>query len=81
MNSLSGGEIRSIIPEFIISAFHLICAGILGLGGIYHAIFGPERLEETTYGFVFGYRQDRFRITAIISLDVEHSCYLLKLFI
>ena len=29
-----GGEIRSIIPEFIISAFHLICAGILGLGGI-----------------------------------------------
>jgi photosystem II CP43 chlorophyll apoprotein len=62
-----GGEIRSIIPEFIISAFHLICAGILGLGGIYHAIFGPERLEETTYGFVFGYQwQDRFRITAIL---------------
>ena len=64
---ISGGEIRSIIPEFIISAFHLICAGILGLGGIYHAIFGPERLEETTYGFVFGYQwQDRFRITAIL---------------
>ena len=62
-----GGEIRSIIPEFILSAFHLICAGILGLGGIYHAIFGPERLEETTYGFVFGYQwQDRFRITAIL---------------
>ena len=33
-----GGEISSIIPSFIISAFHLICAGILGLGGIYHAM-------------------------------------------
>jgi len=33
----------------------------------YHAIFGPERLEETTYGFVFAYEwQDRFRITAIL---------------
>ena len=42
-------------------------SGILGLGGIYHAIFGPERLEETTYGFVFAYEwQDRFRITAIL---------------
>jgi photosystem II CP43 chlorophyll apoprotein len=62
-----GGEIRSIYSYFVISALHLICAGILGLGGIYHAIFGPERLEETTYGFVFGYQwQDRFRITAIL---------------
>ena len=27
----------------------------------------PERLEETTYGFVFAYEwQDRFRITAIL---------------
>ena len=62
-----GGEIRSIIPSFIISAFHLICSGILALGGIYHAIFGPERLEETTYAFDFAYQwQDRFRITAIL---------------
>ena len=62
-----GGEIRSIYSYFVISGLHLICAGILGLGGIFHAIFGPERLEETTYGSVFGYQwQDRFRITAIL---------------
>ncbi len=62
-----GGQIRSIYSYFVISGLHLICAGILALGGIYHAIFGPERLEETTYGFVFGYQwQDRFRITAIL---------------
>jgi photosystem II CP43 chlorophyll apoprotein len=62
-----GGEITDIYSYFVSSALHLICSGILGLGGIYHAIFGPERLEETTYGFVFGYQwQDRFRITAIL---------------
>jgi len=78
-----GGEIRSIIPSFIISAFHLICAGILGLGGIYHAIFGPERLEETTYGFVFGYQwQDRFRITAILGAHkVTLGCGALLFFV
>ena len=44
-----------------------MCSGILGLGGIYHAIFGPESLEETSYGYAFAYQwQDRFRITAIL---------------
>ena len=62
-----GGEITDIYSYFVSSVLHLICSGIPGLGGIYHAIFGPERLEETTYGFVFGYQwQDRFRITAIL---------------
>ena len=61
-----GGEITDIYSYFVSSALHLICSGILGLGGIYHAHDGPERLEETTYGFVFGYQwQDRFRITVI----------------
>ena len=62
-----GGEITDIYSYFVSSVLHLICSGIPGLGGIYHAIFGPERLEETTYGFVFGFQwQDRFRITAIL---------------
>ena len=47
-----GGEITDIYSYFVISVLHLICSGIPGLGGIYHAIFGPERLEETSYGFV-----------------------------
>jgi photosystem II CP43 chlorophyll apoprotein len=62
-----GGEITDVYSYFVIGVLHLISSAILGLGGIYHAIFGPERLEETTYGFVFGYQwQDRFRITAIL---------------
>ena len=62
-----GGSITSIYSYFVSSALHLICSGILGLGGIYHAIFGPERLEETTYAHIFAYEcEDRFRITAIL---------------
>ena len=62
-----GGSITDIYSYFVIGVFHLISSSILGLGGIYHAIFGPERLEETTYAFLFGYQyQDRFRITAIL---------------
>jgi photosystem II CP43 chlorophyll apoprotein len=62
-----GGEITDIYSYFVSSALHLICSGIVGLGGIYHAIFGPERLEETTYANPFSYQwQDRFRITAIL---------------
>jgi photosystem II CP43 chlorophyll apoprotein len=62
-----GGEITDIYSYFIISILHLISSGALALGGVYHAIFGPERLEETYYGNIFGYQwQDRFRITAIL---------------
>ena len=59
-----GGNLYS---HFIISILHLISAGILALGGIYHAIVGAERLEETSYSSLFAYGlQDRFRITAIL---------------
>jgi len=62
-----GGEITDVYSYFVIGSLHLISSSILALGGIYHAIFGAERLEETTYGFVFGYQwQDRFRMTAIL---------------
>ena len=62
-----GGEITSVYSYFVIGVLHLISSGVLGLGGIYHAIFGPERLEETRYGYAFAYEfEDRFRITAIL---------------
>ena len=62
-----GGEVTTIYSYFVSSALHLMWSAMLGLGGIYHAIFGAERLEETTYGFTFAYDwEDRFRITAIL---------------
>jgi len=50
-----GGEITSIYAYFVISVLHIISARIIGLGGIYHAIFGSEKLEETTYAYLFSY--------------------------
>ena len=59
-----GGNLYS---HFIISILHLISAGILALGGIYHDIIGAERLEERSLSALFAYQlQDRFRITAIL---------------
>merc|ERR1712100_848188 len=37
-----GGEISDIYPYFVVGVLHLISSLVLGLGGIYHAIFGDE---------------------------------------
>jgi photosystem II CP43 chlorophyll apoprotein len=62
-----GGQITDVYSFFLIGVLHLISSSILALGGIYHSIFGPEKLEETSLGSIFGYQwQDRFRITSIL---------------
>lgn len=62
-----GGQVIDTYSFFIIGVLHLVSSSILGLGGIYHSIFGPEKLEETSLGSIFGYQwQDRFRITSIL---------------
>merc|ERR1719499_825034 len=48
-------EITHVYSYFVIAVGHLISSGVLGIGGIYHAIAGPERLEETRYALIFGY--------------------------
>jgi photosystem II CP43 chlorophyll apoprotein len=62
-----GGQVVDTYSFFIIGVLHLVSSSILGLGGIYHSIFGPEKLEETSLGSIFGYQwQDRFRVTSIL---------------
>ena len=61
------GEVTDTYSYFLVGVFHLLSSAILALGGIYHAIFGPERLEESISAFIFACPwQDRFRITAIL---------------
>merc|ERR1711933_512517 len=51
---------------------HIIHSGILGIGGIYHSIFGPERLEETKLGIPFSFSwQDRYKISSILGVHLK----------
>ncbi|MCL2925903.1 MAG: photosystem II reaction center protein CP43 [Trichodesmium sp. MAG_R04] len=60
-----GGEIIDIFPFFVVGVLHLISSAVLGLGGIYHAVRGPDTLEE--YSSFFGYDwKDKNQMTNII---------------
>ncbi|MEB3881842.1 photosystem II reaction center protein CP43 [Lyngbya sp. CCY1209] len=60
-----GGEVIDIFPYFVVGVLHLISSAVLGLGGIYHAVRGPEVLEE--YSSFFGYDwKDKNQMTNII---------------
>ena len=48
-----GGEITDIYPYFVVGVLHLISSAVLGFGGIYHSLFGPDTLE--TNSPLFGY--------------------------
>merc|ERR1711933_68074 len=37
-----GGEVTSTYPMFVIGVLHIICSGVLGIGGIYRSIFGAH---------------------------------------
>nr|WP_318698277.1 MULTISPECIES: photosystem II reaction center protein CP43 [unclassified Roseofilum] len=60
-----GGEIVDTFPYFVVGVLHLISSAVLGLGGIYHAVRGPETLED--YSSFFGYEwRDKNQMTNII---------------
>jgi photosystem II CP43 chlorophyll apoprotein len=60
-----GGEVIDTFPYFVVGVLHLISSAVLGLGGIYHAVRGPDTLEE--YSNFFGYDwKDKNQMTNII---------------
>jgi photosystem II CP43 chlorophyll apoprotein len=59
-----GGEVVDVYPYFVVGVLHLISSAVLGLGGLYHALRGPETLE---YSKFFGYDwKDKNQMTNII---------------
>ncbi|KAM3373625.1 hypothetical protein P3S68_012339 [Capsicum galapagoense] len=46
-----GGEVRDSFPYFVSGVLHLISSAVLGFSGIYHALLGPETLEESFPSF------------------------------
>ena len=46
-----GGLVVDTYPYYAIAMGHLISAAVLGAGGIYHAVLGPERLNNQGFGY------------------------------
>jgi photosystem II CP43 chlorophyll apoprotein len=64
-----GGEVIDTFPYFVVGVLHLISSAVLGFGGIYHAVRGPETLEE--YSAFFGYDwKDKNKMTTIIGFHL-----------
>jgi hypothetical protein len=42
-------------PYFVSGVIHLISSAVLGFGGVYHSLIGPETLEESFpfFGYVW----------------------------
>ena len=60
-----GGEVVDTFPYFVSGVLHLISSAVLGFGGVYHSLIGPETLEES-YPF-FGYVwKDKNKMTNIL---------------
>ncbi|KAF3613301.1 Photosystem II CP43 reaction center protein [Capsicum annuum] len=60
-----GGEVIDTFPYFVSGVLHLIFSVVLDFGGIYHALLGPETLEESFpfFGYVW---KDRNKMTTIL---------------
>ena len=39
-----GGEITNVYPFFVVGVLHLISSAVLGFGGVYHSLIGPDTL-------------------------------------
>jgi photosystem II CP43 chlorophyll apoprotein len=65
----AGGEVIDTFPYFVIGVLHLISSAVLGLGGIYHAVRGPDVLED--YSSFFGYDwKDKNKMTTILGIHL-----------
>ena len=67
-----GGAIVDTSPYLVIGALHLVSSAVLGAGGLYHALLGPEVLpqERSFFGF-FGYDwEDRDKMTTIVGIHL-----------
>ena len=64
-----GGEVFDTFPYFVVGVLHLISSAVLGFGGIYHAVRGPETLEEYTAFFGYDWK-DNNKMTNIIGFHL-----------
>nr|AIU44559.1 photosystem II 44 kDa protein [Cyanophora paradoxa] len=64
-----GGEVLDVFPYFVVGVLHLVSSAVLGFGGLYHAIVGPEVLEESFPFFGYDWK-DKNKMTTIIGIHL-----------
>ncbi len=62
-----GGLVVDTYPYYAIAMGHLISSAVLGAGGIYHAVLGPERLNSQGFGYDW---QDGDNMTSILGIHL-----------
>ena len=59
------GEVADAYPYFVSGVLHLISSAVLGFGGIYHAVFGPEIIKSSFFGYTW---KDKNQMTTILGI-------------
>jgi photosystem II CP43 chlorophyll apoprotein len=62
-----GGQVIDTYPYYLIGMMHLISSAVLGAGGIYHAVLGPEKLDEKGFGYNWA---DGKKMTTILGIHL-----------
>lgn len=73
------GEIIGTDIDFIIGVLHLLSSSVIGAGGFYHTLIGPDTLEENSYYFGYDWR-DKNKMATILGFHLVLlgcGCYLL----
>ncbi|WP_349775330.1 chlorophyll a/b binding light-harvesting protein [Geitlerinema calcuttense] len=67
-----GGQIVDTYPYFVIGVLHLVSSTVLGAGGLYHALLGPDVLDDNrTFAGFFGYDwKDSEKMTTILGIHL-----------
>ncbi|WP_250123916.1 chlorophyll a/b binding light-harvesting protein [Chroococcidiopsis sp. CCMEE 29] len=68
----AGGQVINTYPYLAIACFHLVSSAVLGAGGLYHSLLGPEVLEDNqSFAGFFGYDwKDKDKMTTILGIHL-----------
>lgn len=61
------GQIIDTYPYFAIGMVHLVSAAVLGAGGLYHAVLGPEQFDDQSFGYRWN---DGNKMTTILGIHL-----------
>lgn len=64
-----GGAVVDTYPYFVIGVLHLISSAFLGAGGIFHALRGPQNLEDRFPSFGYNWN-DANKMTSILGIHL-----------